>query len=240
MYAALQHEVHVWLLCSASASEKAREYYASILAEDEEDRLQRLRTERLRGEFLVARGALRELLGMYLRVSPEAIVFERNPHGKPRVAFPGEPRIEFSLSHGGGKVAYAFSADRAVGIDLEPHDPAAVERAILPVIFTEDERAELASLPPELAVRGFFCGWTRKEAFVKATGEGVSRDLQSFAVTLDPRKPAALAIPGGAPADKWHLHSLDLCPGYEAALVVAGDGYQVRLHRVDDLHAVLG
>lgn len=230
-YPSLAHEVHVYAFAAGEVLAAGAERCRAILSQDERDRLGRLRVETARAEYLAARGVLRELLGRYLGTDPAGIRFAQGQYGKPAVAQPGQPAVEFNVSHSAGKVAIAFAVGRQVGLDVEAHDAESATEDVVALVFTEEERRQLAALPPELRLRGFFCGWTRKEAFMKATGRGFSLDLQTFSVSLDPRLPPALRVPPEYQAGDWHLQPLDLWPGFEAAVVTSGEECPVRVMR---------
>jgi 4'-phosphopantetheinyl transferase len=227
MYQSLREEVHLWLFSCSDFSDEKLGYYLSLLSDDEKARIDGAKSEHRRRELLVSRGALREMLGLYLSMDPSSIVFEYNACGKPSLATPNQSGLEFNLSHSGDRLVIALTRDRQLGVDLERINPEMAEETSQEVVFTEEERRELASLPSDLALQGFFTAWTRKEAFIKATGEGFSADLQSFTVTVDPRKPAELWMCDGTPLQDWRIESLDLFPGYASALAVRGRSYRV-------------
>lgn len=226
MRASLSEEAHLWLAEADSFEPPRLDEFRALLSSDEIERLLRFKVEPARREFLVAHGLLRELLGAYLAVDPASIRFFRGSHGKPGLAFPENSDLCFSLSHSHGRILVALSRGRALGVDIERHNPAVPETpGLLGTIFTGAERRELESLPAALRLRGFFCAWTRKEAYIKATGEGLSADLQSFSVSLDPRAAAVLKlrVPG-----EWTLLALDVGPEDEAAVVVSGGACPIR------------
>lgn len=231
-YSSLAQNVHVYAFAAGEVLAAGAERFHALLSPEERDRLGRLRVETARAEYLAARGVLRELLGRTLGTDPAGIRFTQGPYGKPSVAWPDWPAIEFNVSHSAGKVAIAFAAGRQLGLDVEAHDAESATEEVVALVFTEEERRQLAALPPELRLRGFFCGWTRKEAFMKATGRGFSLDLQTFSVSLDPRLPPALRLPPEYQGQPWHLQSLDLWPGFEAALVTSGEECPVRVMRL--------
>lgn len=222
-----QSEVHIRLISVGDIDDASLDRYALTLSEEELARAYLLRTEQLRSEFIASHGALRQMLAEYLHEDPVAIVFEGARHEKPRVVYPAGTRIEFSLSHSGGKVLYAFAAGRRVGADIEEVNPTKFDPTLPANIFSETELREWQSLPDEIKLRGFFSGWTRKEAFIKALGEGLSLDLKSFSVTIDASRPAELKPPPDHAHQHWNLHPLAPCAGFEAAVVVEGSGYEI-------------
>ncbi len=160
------------------------------LSRDERDRAARFRFARDRQRFVARRGQLRRLLGEYLACSPGEIAFDDNAFGKPMVRGAGD--LKFSASHSGDLGLCVIAQGTDVGCDLErrqPHlaDPGAAER-----LFAPDEKRALAALPSAQWTEGFFNCWTRKEAYVKALGLGLSHPLDGFEVSLAPGARAAL------------------------------------------------
>jgi 4'-phosphopantetheinyl transferase len=206
---------------AAPDSDVAR--FERILAPGERDRAARFRFEDLRRKFILARAALRILLGGYLKRDPADIQFEHGPKGKPSLPEPGG--IEFNASHSGGLAVFAFAKDCELGIDVEQIRPMPDMLDIANRFFCAAEAGELTSLPAHQRERAFFNCWTRKEAYIKATGEGLSAPLDEFRVTLRPDEPARfvhiandhLANDENAAAD-WSLHDLRLAPDYAGAL----------------------
>jgi 4'-phosphopantetheinyl transferase len=136
--------------------------------------------------------------------------------------------VHFNLSHSRGLAVYAFARSRELGIDLEPIRPEFAGENIAERHFSSQELNEWHRLPPELRAEAFFLCWTRKEAYVKARGEGLQIPLASFSVTLTPGQPEELHSPDAA---RWHLHSFQPAPGYAAAVV--GEGKDWRLLQWD-------
>lgn len=209
------------------------EALAGFLDADERRRAARFSFERDRRRFVVGRGALRMILARYLGTTPAGPRFRYGPHGKPALRLTESPpnrrmfnplSLSFNVSHAGGLALIAVADGRAVGVDVEQIRPNVATLAIASRFFSPAEVAALRSLPPEARQLGFFTCWTRKEAYVKARGEGLAARLDSFAVSLAPDEPAALLHVDGDPAEaaRWSLRSLDLGPGYAGALVVEG------------------
>jgi 4'-phosphopantetheinyl transferase len=227
MNALSANEVRLRLVSVSDFDDAALDRYTLTFSDDELARVVRLRTEQLRTEFIVAHGFLREMLGSYLAVDPASIVFWGERYEKPSVMSPAGAEINFSLSRSGGKILYAFARGRKVGVDVEKIDPEKCDATVAHTIFTHQELGEWRSLPEHLRVRGFFCGWVRKEAFVKAVGRGMSLDLKSFTVSIDPRKPVSLALPPEFGQEQWNLHALKAGSEFAAAVAVEGSGYEL-------------
>lgn len=192
------------------------------LAADEQLRAGRFHFRRDRDSFVVARGVLRSLLARYLDALPADIRFAYSPYGKPALDWPGS-ELRFNLSHSHQLALVAVAQGRDLGVDLEHRVPERATMAVARQCFGDDELAALASLPAEQWAEGFYNGWTRKEALIKARGEGLSLPLTQIAVSLLPGEPARL-LRSTDPADlrRWSLHALDPGPGYAAALAVEG------------------
>jgi 4'-phosphopantetheinyl transferase len=174
--------------------------------------------------FVIAHAALRLVLARCIDVDPAAIRYERGVHGKPRLA-PGLERLEFNLSHSRELALLAITRDRPVGVDVECLRVLSGDVLDLSdTQFSETECKALRALPPAERRTGFFRCWTRKEALIKASGEGLTRDLDSFDVDVGPgSKSALLQIDGRIGQDAgWLLRDLPAPPGYAAAGALEG------------------
>lgn len=221
-------EIHIWRVF-LDLDQSTLNRCASILSQDETLRASRFLFPRDREHFMAARGVLRELLGKYVDCSPARLEFQYGPHGKPALrTADGRLPVHFNLSHSRGLAVYAFARNRELGIDLEPIRPEFAGENIAERHFSSQELNEWHRLPPELRAEAFFLCWTRKEAYVKARGEGLQIPLTSFSVTLTPGQPEELHSLDGA---RWHLHSFQPAPGYTAAVV--GEGKDWRLLQWD-------
>ena len=222
--------VHVWQ-AELTVSVERLVRYMGLLAEDERERAARFRFERHRNHYIAGRGMLRELLGRYLGQRPEDLVFSYSEYGKPKLT---GSELRFNLAHSGELALFAFGLHDALGVDLEAERPLHDALAIARRFFSPAEREALASLPEDQQAAAFFRCWTRKEAFIKAVGEGLSHALDAFEVTLMPDEPAQLrAIDGSEEeARKWSLYALDLPQSYYGAIAVKSRTKQLRLWRV--------
>src|SRR5471030_1076578 len=210
-------DVHVWTLRTGGSGAVAAKF-EPVLAPVERAHAKRFRFDHLRHSFVITRGALRYLLGRYLDLHPSIIRFGFGPKGKPALA--SAAGIEFNATHSGGLAVFAFTVGRQIGVDLEQIRPLTGTQHIADRFFCPEEAADIVSLPPSERERDFFCCWTRKEAYVKAIGDGLSAPLDEFRVTVHPNEPARmihLAHDKNA-AKAWTLHDLSLASGYAAAL----------------------
>jgi 4'-phosphopantetheinyl transferase len=221
--------VHVW----RAALDNYPSQIAGLLctlSEDEQARAERFHFQIDRERFIVARGALREILGVYLNSAPKSVSFRYGAQGKPALARKsGRNAIHFNVSHSHGVALYAVTRGREVGIDLEfVRENLEVEQ-LAERFFSQREMAMLQALPVALRQHAFFLCWTRKEAYIKAKGEGLSLPLDQFDVSLIPGEPAALLRTQADPdeARRWSLQELSIDPGYVAALAVEGRGWSL-------------
>jgi 4'-phosphopantetheinyl transferase len=226
-------EVQVWC-ASLSAPREVVEAMRRTLSPDESERAGRFHFERHREDFVVARGLLRTLVGRYLDAPPGELRFAYTPYGKPHLAGAfRDSRLRFNLSHSHELALYAFTDGAEVGIDVEHVRPDMAGEEIARRFFSPREVAALFALAPGERDAAFFQCWTRKEAFIKAVGEGLSFPLDQFDVSLGPREPAALlSVRGDAgEAARWSVRDVSPAPDYAAALVSEGRGGRVRLWR---------
>ena len=215
-------DVHVWL-ADVDASGPARERLVSALSADERARAARFCFERDRRRYAHCRGVLRHLLAAYLNVDPRDSVFQTGPNGKPHLARPAARQLAFNVSHSEALALIAVSRRGEVGIDIEAYRPLPDRDVLARQFFSPNESARLGSLPETCRAAAFFTCWSRKEAFVKAVGDGLSYPLAAFDVAFAPGEPPRLDVPGDRPgADRWALEALAAPPGYAAALVTEG------------------
>jgi len=200
------------------------------LAPEERGRARDFRTAALGEAYIAARGLLRSILGRSLGLEPARVPLAFGAGGKPRVAFPA--RLRFNLSHSGGCALYALGRDHELGVDLERIQPMADAESIARRFFSPSEVADFLSLGGAARNDAFFRCWTRKEAYVKATGEGLALALDQFGVTLLPGEPPALHAPGDPRA--WSLFDASPAVGYAAALVVEGAPDAIHAWAFDD------
>jgi len=217
-------EVHVWYAALDRYASFTQQYYRTLSA-DEQSRAERFRFERDKNHFIAARGLLREILRHYLHTTPEEISFCYNPQGKPALQnHPDNQNLMFNVSHSHGMALYAITQKKNIGIDVEQIRNDVEADKIATRFFSEQEASILYSLPIHLKTRGFYNCWTRKEAYLKARGEGLMTPLSKFSVSLTPGKPAALINCQWDPDEtsRWTLHELNVDHRYIAALAVEG------------------
>jgi 4'-phosphopantetheinyl transferase len=195
------------------------------LADDESARAERFHFERDARRFVVARAVLRDVLGAYLGVAPRDVRFVYGPRDKPALAPPFDAAgVQFNVSHSGEIALYAVTLHRQVGVDVEQVRPLPDLAVLAERNFSPTERGALLALPAARRPPAFFACWTRKEAYVKALGDGLSHPLDAFTVSFAAGEPARLVeiVGDAAAAARWTLAAIDVGAGYEAAVAVDG------------------
>ncbi|MCB2099392.1 MAG: 4'-phosphopantetheinyl transferase superfamily protein [Rhodobacterales bacterium] len=211
---------HLWLLDLTGDPEPDM----ALLDADERTRSAAAASARGRRRFALRRQALRHLLAAYGGLTAADVAYAVGPWGRPRLAAAPPRPVRFNASHAGDWGLVALTRDRDPGVDLEalvPHDDL---DAVARRYFADRERADLAALAPADRLAGFYRAWTRKEALIKAWGEGLSHPLDAFAVSLAAGEPPRLRWldHGRRPGDGWALAHLDPAPGYVGALALPG------------------
>lgn len=250
-----REQVHVWR-AELDLPEPTVACLRDTLSADEVDRSERFHFPQHRRRFIAARGLLRVMLGRYLEAAPKAVSFHYGLYGKPSVKV--EPRgrtclttptglssqtldtaqvssagrgptLQFNLAHSGELALYAFAWGRQVGVDLERLERDVAYGEIAQRYFSPRERGVLQSLPVHERGVAFFGCWTRKEAYLKARGDGLSVPLDQFEVTMLPGEPTRLLHAAFDPDEvaRWSLRELRPGRGYVAALAVEGHNWQL-------------
>jgi len=231
--------VHVWRAC-LDVPPAARDTLWHTLSPDERTRAGSFHRAYDRARFIVARGYLRVILGRYLARPPDQLRFVANAYGKPALVSQsyssgggggGGASPHFSVSHSRALALYALTGCGQVGIDLEYIQHDFPYREMAERFFSPREAATLLALPAASQCSAFFAGWTRKEAYLKARGVGLSLPLDQFDVSLAPGEPPALLRVDGADheAARWSLY--DLRPDSDYAAAVAVEGHDCRISR---------
>jgi 4'-phosphopantetheinyl transferase len=211
-------DVHLWIV-RLEASEENFARALSYLSPDETARTARFHFDRHRRAFALGRAALRALLGSYLGMDARKLDFAYGPQGKPALA-DSACRLRFNVSNSGNLAAYTFTAGCEIGVDIEQHRELHDFENIARRFFAPEETADLLELPAAERTEAFFHCWSRKEAYIKAMGGGLSIPLDSFQVTLRPGVAAGMVSLGGSPeaARAWTLHDFDPDPEYAGAI----------------------
>lgn len=225
--------IHVFA-ASLTLPPKRLEELAKSLSPDEHARARQLQTEVLRHRFIAARGMLRNVLATLLDCPIGEIKFAFSPRGKPSLA--AHPELHFNLAHSGDLALIAVSRLGPLGVDVEHLRDFKDAEAIANRFFSTGESAGLHALPAELRTAAFFHLWTRKEAWLKATGEGIGNSLREVEVSFRPDEPARIVgLFGNADAARlWTLHALEPAEGYVGALAVSAVDAEVHCWRLEE------
>jgi 4'-phosphopantetheinyl transferase len=226
-------EIHVW----CASLDRPVSGFQRLLSEDERTRAERYHFEEDRRRFIVRRGILRTLLSGYLGIEPYQVKFCYGKNGKPGVPdIFGKTKVQFNLSRSEGLVLYAFTRNHEIGVDIEYVREIPGIGRIAKRFFSARENSIFQSLPESQKKEAFFNCWTRKEAFIKAIGDGLLHPLDSFDVSLVPGEPARLiGIKGDfREASRWSLRDLQPAVGFSAALAVKGPIEQVYYQQWSD------
>lgn len=222
--------VHVWRI-SLDQPDEALERFRRTLEPDEISRAGRFHFEKHRRHFVVARGFLRIVIARYLETQPESLRFSYGAYGKPALA--SEHVLRFNLSHSHEVALLAVALDAELGVDVEHVRADFASEDIARRFFSRAEVEVFNALPREEQVAAFFRCWTRKEAYIKAIGKGLSQPLDAFDVTLAPGAAPSLLRAEDDDASRWLLSDIDVGERYAGALAVERPVAQVRFFRQD-------
>ena len=202
---------------------EALDGFRATLSAPERERAARFAAQRERNRFVAARGLLRAILGSALGADPQAVEFLYDAKGKPSLGgAPALSGLQFNLAHSGGLAVFAVAHGRKVGVDVEQLRPVPELSHLVERYFSTAERAEMKRLAGEEELRGFFRIWTRKEAWLKATGEGITGPLASIdALGPSGVEKACGAVTADPPGPRLRLHDLSPAPGFFGALALA-------------------
>ncbi|MBC6476862.1 MAG: 4'-phosphopantetheinyl transferase superfamily protein [Hormoscilla sp. GM7CHS1pb] len=223
--------VHVWR-ANLNLPEQQIQQLLPTLSEDEQQRAARFYFQRDRLHFIAARGILRNILANYLSIAPIHIKFSYSPRGKPALAEDIEAnnttlgKLLFNLSHSHGLALYAIALDREIGIDLEYIREIEAEQ-LAKRFFSDREYASISAVASPEQPRIFFHYWTCKEAYLKATGDGLA-GLEKIEISLNTKEPQLLRTDKQQPDPGWSLKQINPGSGYIAAVVVAGGGWPLQ------------
>lgn len=214
-------KVHIWHASLEATAEQLCKFH-NVLSHDEMQRAERFYFDGDRKHFIVARALLRHILSVYTECEPGRHSFKYNPYGRPSLN--NEHSLRFSVTHSGAEALYAIARDRDIGIDIEYIHPLKGSDQIVERFFSKAEKAAFHNLPEQSRNRAFFNCWTRKEAYLKALGKGLSHPLDEFSVSFLPGE-SAISIPTQGDMREepdWTIKDIRVNSGYVAAVVVQG------------------
>lgn len=238
-YTLLRNDVHVWCASLVQPSDGLCE----LLSQDERARADRFYFDRDRNRFILSRGLLRMIIGCYLDINPTQIQFCYGPHGKPALQTSFQNRtFYFNLSHSKDLVLFAFSWDHQVGIDIEYLRPISEAEYIADHFFSYNESTLIRTINTKDKLDAFFKIWTSKEAYLKATGGGLTESLSEIDISLTSTDSTHIE---SIDADRqksarWHLETIRPASDYLATLAVEGHTPHIVFHQLlDQVLAIL-
>jgi 4'-phosphopantetheinyl transferase len=213
--------VHVWA-ANLDLSATALKHLAETLSSNESERASRFHFERDRNRYIAGRGLLRAALGKYVQLPPAEVPLVYGPNGKPLLQTGGNPTtLHFNLTHSQNLALLAVTRAAQIGVDVEAVRPLSEAHELVDRFFSARESAAFESVPEAQKPVAFFNLWTRKEAWLKATGEGIGHLLNKVEVSFLPGEPAQLLTLPQNSKSRWTLTDLVPAPGFTAALAVA-------------------
>ncbi|MEO9892384.1 4'-phosphopantetheinyl transferase superfamily protein [Aurantibacter sp.] len=226
--------LHIWNF-KAIKDEPKLHILSKTLSADEHLRASKYRFEKDRAVYITARYLLRTLISSYLEINPKEIVFDYSEYDKP--TYLGNIELDFNVSHSGNRIIIGLAKQQIIGVDIEKikNDFNPIELANN--VFSNDEINALSEYNGEELYRAFYRGWTRKESFIKAVGEGLSYPLKSFSVTIDNDETASfLSINNENESNQsWHLHSFIPSEGFIAAITTKGNPKKIEFFDANNL-----
>jgi len=219
------NQIHIWRMFLNQPTEKTQQL-SQILSPEENNKANRFYFEKDRHKFILSRGTLRTILSQYLNFPPQNLKFTYSKQGKPTLLT--ETPIYFNLSHSHEITLYAITLNREIGIDLEFLRPITEAENIVKNYFSNKESALFNTISSDQKPEAFFNAWTRKEAYLKATGQGLSQPLKEVEVNFTPGEPAKLlSIKGDTQkASEWTLKHLIPHPNYIACVAISAQNLE--------------
>ncbi len=217
--------VDIWTV-PLQADRQIIEHLRTLLAPDERERALRFHAEKHQHSFVAGRGLLRTILSRYVPARPESLAFHYGIKGKPYLQ--DHSGLHFNLAHSGDRAVYAVASDD-LGVDIELIKPVRDSQKISKRFFSQREADELSALGPDQQIAGFFACWTRKEAYIKATGEGLAAGLNKFYAGADPSdSEGGIHIDQDGRPPQWYFKDLRVGDQYAGAVVTRFAGCEIR------------
>ena len=228
-------EVHVWCV-NLNVLDLDINCLKHILSKEENDKADSFHFKDDRENYIGRHAILRKILGRYLSLEPNNINFSYRSHGKPSLSnYSNGDKIHFNLSHSKGLVLYAMTRGREVGIDVERIIPGIMDEQFISNVFSQKELYSIQSLPMDMRTNALFQNWTRKEAFIKALGQGLSYDLKRIDVSAALGEKSIISN-RNSDADNsycWSLRDIELGPGYAGSIVVEGYNWALKCWKLE-------
>ncbi len=231
------NEIHIWL-CNLNIPNKNISNLEKILSRKELDKADKFHFPKDRNSFVVSRASLKIILSKYINVEPTAVNFVYNKYGKPFLDIKNDTNISFNLSHSGNFCLIGITKNNKIGVDIEKINKDFSSLEIAKNYFSEKEYLALTKLPSNERGKAFFYCWTRKEAFIKAEGKGLSIPLDSFDVTISEEEAKITRITNKINIDDWKLYNIKVNDEYCAAIASSGNIKNIIKTYVEDINLV--
>lgn len=233
------NEVHIWLIPFDKIINEIS-FFEDLLSQNELSRAGRFYFEMDKNKFIVGRGILRLIISKYSGIFPSQINFIYNEFGKPSLEKGQNSMfLEFNTSHSASFVTIGITIVAQIGIDIENLERKSDLLELAKRYFAEGEYTKLSSLPKELLTEGFYNCWTRKEAFIKALGNGLSYPLDTFEVTLAPYEETRFSKIAGGNVDEWKLINIKPPSKYVGAIAINRKSNELKYWYLDDYRVLL-
>lgn len=215
------NEAHIWHI-DIKKTDHELECYHNLLSINEKEQANRFYFDRDRIRHIITHGVLRLLISGYLGIKHNDIYYNYNKYRKPELPTVANKKLCFNLSHSGTYIVYAFSWNRELGIDIEKIKTIKDADSIVGRFYSEHENNDYFSLPDTVRSKAFFNCWTRKEAYIKARGDGLHFPLNRFSISINPDDPPVLIDVKDEPLekDRWHFHEFKVNDEYCSVIAI--------------------
>jgi len=230
------NDVHIYCI-SVDDEDSNLPFYIKNLSDDEMKRANRFVFEKDKKNFIIKRGVQRQILSYYLNVEPQKIIFTYNEYGKPNIDKTlNHQKINFNVSHSNNKIILGIVKNKHIGIDIENITSLKPYDDVINRYFSKYEILKFNSLSNSLRQKAFFATWTRKEAYIKAQGLGLSYPLNKFSVSIDPNSNTQLIDDENCDISTWSLEEILSSDDYIAAIAVKGTNLKYTFKNYNDIH----
>lgn len=225
-----ENEAHIWQI-ELNRTDEIIKNLPELLDETERAKALSFRFGKDKRNYITAHCGMREILSFYLGICPQNIEFEANFYGKPFLRR-NDIDLRFNLSHSHERALLAVTRGKEIGVDIELIRNSIAEENLAEQFFSPLEAETLRNLPKGLQTKAFFDCWTRKEAFIKAVGKGLSYPLKDFTVAFTPSERARLIALENSPirAEDWQIVKLNVAEDYAAAMAVEAQSIETKLY----------
>ena len=222
-----QNEIHIWL-CNLIVDKKLIHALSKNLSSEELKKANNFHFEKDKNSYIASHYFLRTILSKYYKIKPGQIIFECNKYGKPFVVNKIATPLQFNLSHSGDFCLIGITLNDRIGVDIEKNKEDFSSMEIAEKYFSKNEYEQLLSLRKNDRNKAFYYCWTRKEAYIKAEGKGLSIPLDSFDVTISETKPKLTRIENKNDLSNWHLYNIPINEKYFAAVALFGKEKEIK------------